>query len=48
MGILRLVEGHTRLGTLRGLVEAGMVSKTVVHAVWVGKCIENAHASKAL
>ena len=38
-GVLRLVEGHTRLGTLRGLVEAGVVSETVKHTVWVGKCI---------
>jgi len=36
---LSLVEGHTRLGALLGLVESGMVNKCSQHKVWVGKCV---------
>ena len=36
---LSLVEGHTRLGTLLGLVESGMISNCSQHLVWVGKCV---------
>jgi hypothetical protein len=36
---INLVEGHTRLGTLLGLVESGMISDCSQHKVWVGKCV---------
>jgi hypothetical protein len=34
---LHLVEGHTRLGALRGLVESGELSPSSAHQVWVGE-----------
>jgi len=34
--ILHLVEGHTRVGSLRGLVEAGGLPASSLHQVWVG------------
>jgi hypothetical protein len=34
---LHLVEGHTRLGALRGLVESGMIAPTTLHEVWLGE-----------
>jgi len=33
---LHLVEGHTRLGLLRGLVRAGVIGRESVHEVWLG------------
>lgn len=33
---LHLVEGHTRIGILRGLVNAGVVAKDSQHEVWLG------------
>ena len=33
---LHLVEGHTRAGALRGLVESGMLPESSVHRVWIG------------
>jgi hypothetical protein len=34
---LHLVEGHTRVGALRGLVESGVLPPSCVHLVWVGE-----------
>ena len=34
---LHLVEGHTRLGALRGLVESSVLPLSSVHSVWVGE-----------
>jgi len=34
---LHLVEGHTRVGALRGLVESGSLPSSDVHLVWVGE-----------
>ncbi len=34
---LHLLEGHTRVGALRGLVESGVLSSSSTHAVWVGE-----------
>jgi hypothetical protein len=34
---LHLVEGHTRLGALRGLVESGVLSGSSKHLIWIGK-----------
>jgi hypothetical protein len=33
---LHLVEGHTRLGMLKGLIEKGLLSENSIHKVWVG------------
>jgi hypothetical protein len=33
---LHLVEGHTRLGTLLGLLSAGVIAPESRHLVWVG------------
>ncbi len=33
---LHLVEGHTRIGTLKGLVDAAIVAPTSMHVAWVG------------
>lgn len=33
---IHLVEGHTRLGTLRGLVSAGLISARSRHVIWHG------------
>jgi hypothetical protein len=33
---LHLVEGHTRLGALKGLVEAGVLAEESAHLVWLG------------
>jgi hypothetical protein len=35
--LLHLVEGHTRIGALRGLVESGALPSSSFHLVWVGK-----------
>src|ERR1035438_8105247 len=34
---LHLVEGHTRTGALRGLVESGVLPPSSAHQVWVGE-----------
>ena len=34
---LHLVEGHTRLGILMGLINKKIVSPTMTHKVWLGK-----------
>lgn len=34
---LHLVEGHTRIGALRGLVEASVLPATSMHQVWIGE-----------
>jgi hypothetical protein len=34
---IHLVEGHTRYGALRGLVETGVVSEDSLHAIWIGE-----------
>ncbi len=34
---LHLVEGHTRIGALKGLVESGVLTASSLHAVWVGE-----------
>ncbi len=34
---IHLVEGHTRYGALRGLVEAGVVGEDSLHEVWIGE-----------
>lgn len=34
---LHLVEGHTRLGLLTGLIEADVIDETRCHEVWVGR-----------
>lgn len=36
-GSLRLVEGHTRVGLLRGLVKAGLIGPSSMHVVWFGQ-----------
>jgi transcriptional regulator GlxA family with amidase domain len=36
LGPLHLVEGHTRLGTLRGTLEHGLISAESLHSAWVG------------
>ena len=36
LGPLRLIEGHTRLGTLRGTLEHGVISAESLHSAWVG------------
>jgi hypothetical protein len=33
---LHLVEGHTRIGLLAGLVDAGILGPDSVHCAWVG------------
>ncbi len=41
---LHLVEGHTRLGALRGLVESVVLPSSSVHSVWVGEgCLPPNH-----
>lgn len=37
---LHLVEGHTRTGALRGLVESGVLTPSSVHQVWVGEAFQ--------
>ncbi|MDH2178240.1 hypothetical protein [Stenotrophomonas sp. GD03654] len=34
---LHLVEGHTRIGLLRGLIAAGVLSGMSEHLVWIGR-----------
>jgi hypothetical protein len=34
---LRLIEGHTRLGILRGLLAAGIADPSHTHQAWVGR-----------
>lgn len=34
---MQLVEGHQRLGTMRGLVRCGWLSKSSIHRVWIGR-----------
>lgn len=34
---LHLVEGHTRVGALRGLIESGVLPLSSVHQVWIGE-----------
>jgi hypothetical protein len=34
---LRLVEGHTRVGLLRGLASSGVIESNSIHEVWLGK-----------
>lgn len=34
---LRLVEGHTRIGLLRGLVKAGVIEPSSRHEIWLGQ-----------
>ena len=34
---LHLIEGHTRVGALRGLVESGVLSSSSTHFAWIGK-----------
>ena len=36
---LHLVEGHTRTGALRGLVESGVLPQSSAHWVWVGEAV---------
>jgi hypothetical protein len=40
---IHLVEGHTRLGMLRGLVESGILSGSSTHHVWVGEACTRPH-----
>jgi hypothetical protein len=35
--LLHLVEGHTRAGALRGLIESGVLPSSSDHLVWVGE-----------
>lgn len=37
---LHLVEGHTRTGALRGLVESGVLPPPSAHQVWVGEAAQ--------
>jgi hypothetical protein len=37
---LHLVEGHTRLGALRGLLETGLIRPDSTHTSWVGRSCE--------
>ncbi len=34
---LRLVEGHTRVGLLRGLIKAGVLATSSQHEIWLGQ-----------
>lgn len=34
---LHLIEGHTRLGVLEGLIDAGVIDRVHCHEVWVGR-----------
>lgn len=34
---IHLVEGHTRVGALRGLVEGGALREDSVHGIWIGE-----------
>ena len=34
---LHLIEGHTRLGVLEGLIDAGVIDRDHCHEVWVGR-----------
>lgn len=38
---LHLVEGHTRLGALRGLVDIGVLNAELPHEVWIGRATES-------
>jgi hypothetical protein len=44
---LHLVEGHTRLGALRGLVEAGVLPASSEHEVWIGRGSEPSEAGRS-
>lgn len=37
---LHLVEGHTRVGTLRGLVQNGAIPRISLHKTWIGEAKE--------
>lgn len=45
---IHLIEGHTRLGALRGLVGLGMVRTDSEHVVWVGGAASNQNGVSAL
>lgn len=40
---LHLVEGHTRMGVLCGLLERSLIPSSKVHSFWLGALIETTH-----